>query len=124
MLNEFTFAARSTSVFSGFESVLVRFSLADALNPTVKFDPRFYLLNLQDSSEHACVLQIQRAWLSAVGIFLFPAPGSAHAPKTLFVSRSCPSFVALKAVLKRLQTWETPEKPSLSTYFWRMNVLR
>lgn len=124
MLNEFTFAARSTSVFSGFRSVVIRFSLADALNPTVKFDPRFYLLNLQDSTENATVLHIQRAWLTAFGLFLFPAPGQALKLKTFFVSSSCPNFAALKAVMKRLQSWELLEKPSLSSYFWRMNVLR
>jgi hypothetical protein len=124
VLNEFTFAARSTSVFSGSESLVIRFSLADSLNPTVKFDPRFYLLDYRDSMESARVLHLQRAWLSAIGVFLFPAPGLAYTPKVLFVSRTSPNFVALKAVLKRLQAWETPEKPSLSAYFWRMNVLR
>jgi hypothetical protein len=124
MLNEFTFAARSTSVFSGFRSVVIRFSLADALNPTVKFDPRFYLLNLQNSTEHASILHIQRAWVTVFGIFLFPVSGKTSTLKTVFISRNCPNFVSLKAVLKRLQSWESPEKPSLSAYFWRMNVLR
>lgn len=124
MLNEFTFAARSTSVFSGFPSVIIRFSLADEFNPTVKFDPRFYLLDLQDTTEHASVLHIQRAWVSIFGIFLFPVSGKTSSLKTVFISRNCPNFVSLKAVLKRLQSWESSEKPSLSSCFWRMNVLR
>ena len=124
MLNEFTFAARSTSVCSGFRSVLIRFSLADVLNPMVKFDPRFYLLDLQGSAEHARMLHIQRAWVTAFGIFLFPVPGTTPSLKTVFISRTCPNFITLKAVLKRLQGWQSSEKPSLSTYFWRMNVLR
>lgn len=124
MLNELTFAARSTSMFLGFKPVVIRFSFADDLNPSVKFDPRFYLLNRQDSTEHATVLHIQRAWLTMFGLFLFPVPGSTQNLKILFISRNSPSFVALKVVLKRLQTWEAQEKPSLSAYFWRMNVLR
>jgi hypothetical protein len=122
MLNEFTFAARSTSVFSGFPSVVIRFILADELNPNVKFDPRFYLLDLQDSTERASAVCIQRAWVTVFGIFLFPVPNQTL--RTVFISRNCPNFVSLKVVLKRLQSWESSEKPSLSTYFWRMNVLR
>lgn len=124
MLNEFTFAARIASVFSGFRPLLLRFSFADDLQGEIKFDPRFYLLSSQHGNSLSVPLRFSHAWAAPFGVFLFLAKPSTVPIRVLFVSSSSPQIAMLRTLLNRLQVEETVEKPSLSTYFWRMNVLR
>lgn len=124
MLNEFTFAARVASVSYAFRSVVLSFSLADDLDGDVKFSPRFYLLHVQSGATHAELIRFSRAWVVPFGVFLFVAKPSTSRFHAFFIVASSPQIAMLRMLLNRLRVEETLEKPSLSTYFWRMNVLR
>lgn len=120
------FAAHAVSVFSGFRQVLFRFSLFDDLNPAIKFNPKYFLLQSQGAtSAHRHIpVRFRCAWLSPFGIFLFLMPEECKLGHVFFVSHSNLQSALLRMCLNRLRSEELLEKPSLTSYFWRINVLR
>jgi hypothetical protein len=123
-LNEFIFAARDVSVLSAFKRRVVRFSLCDELDSSVKFSPRFFLLIPQGFQLRHIPLELVRAWTLFFGIFLFVRCGTNGPACTLFVSKSNSQSAMLRTCLNRLRSDESSDTPPLSAYFWRMNVLR
>ncbi|MDP2379067.1 MAG: hypothetical protein Q8M35_01030 [Pseudohongiella sp.] len=124
ILNEFMLAARDMSVFSAFTRRVIRFSLLDALDPAVKFSPRFFLLIPQGLQSRHVPVELVRAWILFFGTFLFIRCGTNGLSRTLFVSTSNTQIAILRTCLNRLRSDVSLEKPTLSVYFWRMNVLR
>lgn len=124
VLNEFTFSARVVSFFSRSDRVAVFFSSTSDSGFDAKFDPRFFWV-IQDNSG-ICLrkISIRNAWVTYFGLFLFINRTDRVGPKVLFVSASTPVFPLLRALLGRLSSHDPLEKLSLSSYFWRMNVLR
>jgi hypothetical protein len=98
--------------------------LFDELDPLVKFNPRFFLLSQQYNSNVYLTLRFSHAWSMPLGVFLFVAKPDSSRLRTLFVAAGNPQIQKLRAVLSRLQAQSSVDKPSLSAYFWRMNVLR
>ena len=118
------FAARDVSALSAFKQWVVRFSLCDELDPAVKFSPRFFLLIPQGSQSDHVPVELVRAWTLFFGTFLFIRGAPRGSACTLFVSASSSPSAMLRTCLNRLRSDESLDKPTLSAYFWRMNVLR
>ena len=118
------FAARVVSVFSAFRPLVIRFSAADTLDPSIKFHPRFFLLTSQEGELRHIPVELVRAWMPFFGTFLFFQAGTQGFSKPLFVPVSNPKSGMLRICLNRLRAEESPETPALSAYFWRLHVLR
>jgi hypothetical protein len=123
-LNEFTFAARVFSICRNSEKIAFKFTSECHSSGHVKFDPRFFLLRASPSGAEYHLVSFHRAWVLPFGVFLFPEQSFVITAKPLFVPASSPAFRQLCMLACRLQSHENADKPSLSRYFWRMNVLR
>lgn len=124
MLNEFTFAARVVSASRKSEKLVFNFTSECDSSMHIKFDPRFFLLRATSNGLEYCLVSFYRAWVLPFGIFLFPQQSVLLKSRVLFVSASSQAFRQLRVLVCRLQSHENADKPSLSSYFWRMNVLR
>lgn len=124
MLNEFAFAARVVSVSRKPEKLAFNFTSECDSGMHVKFDPRFFLLRSTTTGHEQHLVSFYRAWVLPFGIFLFPQQSTLLKARALFVSASSSAFRQLRVLVGRLQSHENADKPSLSSYFWRMNVLR
>jgi hypothetical protein len=124
MLNEFTFAARVVSASLKPQRLVFTFTSESDCNAHVKFDPRFFLRASRSTGSEHHMVSFYRAWVLPFGIFLFMEQSALLKAKVVFVSASSLAFRPLCVVACRLQSHEIAEKPSLSSYFWRMNVLR
>ncbi|MGQ0687430.1 MAG: hypothetical protein ACT4NK_01620 [Limnobacter sp.] len=124
MLNEFTFAARVVSASRKPEKLVFNFTSECDSDTYVKFDPRFFLIRAISNGQEHHLVSFYRAWVLPFGIFLFSQQSAFLKARVLFVPASSPAFRKLRVLACRLQSHENAEKPSLSSYFWRMNVLR
>jgi hypothetical protein len=124
MLNEFTFAARVVSASRAPKKLVFHFTSECDPGMYVKFDPRFFLIRTSTKGQEHHLVSFYRAWVFSFGIFLFSHQSAFLKARVLFVPASSPAFRQLRILASRLQSRENADKPSLSSYFWRMNVLR
>lgn len=122
--DDFVFAAHVVSLLGLSHRVLYRFAMRDGLDETVRFNPRFFILIAEGLNSLAVQVSPSRAWVTPFCIFLHIPAVPGDLPRWVVVPASDPASVLLRVCLNRLALDENPDKPSLVSYFWRMNVLR